>query len=449
VEGVQRQVCVSTYAQLGGGAVKGGNKSDWFHQRAIGPGDPRGFAASAGGDPVETQPLGTSKPELPPLTLATVMEITDAAHLQAIVTAATTDDVAIVFDFYADWCQPCKQLTPRLARGVESQPLKPDGTKSIVLVKINVDNHPGISDELNIKSLPTVMAMRGGKLIDSFSGACSDDELATFIEKAVTAVTAPANQSPSDTTQPQSEGINIPGPSEDPEALVDRAFEILDAELIDLGDTQNKRAAAAAKLVNAALASGPQASPITKARAYAAAARCALLAHPVDLEGAQAMVTAAKGVINGNFSEPKEVSVAAGRVALVGSVTSGEHLVRSGQTSESGKDASGAPLASLPSSEQFRLELDLLEAGGTSLDTSDTGGDKSDGDQLDSARRRFAAALCLEGNASGAVTVALASVKKGNKEYGRATCVLIFNALGDHHPATVSGRRKLGNLWFS
>ena len=92
---------------------------------------------------------------------------------------ASAEGVAMLFDFYADWCQPCKQLTPKLEK------LATESNGKCVLVKVDVDAHSGISDQLRIQSLPTVHAMVDGKFIDTFSGVLPDDELAAFVDRAV------------------------------------------------------------------------------------------------------------------------------------------------------------------------------------------------------------------------------------------------------------------------
>ena len=74
---------------------------------------------------------------------------------------ASAEGVAMLFDFYADWCQPCKQLTPKLEK------LATESNGKCVLVKVDVDAHSGISDQLRIQSLPTVHAMVDGKFIDT------------------------------------------------------------------------------------------------------------------------------------------------------------------------------------------------------------------------------------------------------------------------------------------
>ena len=101
---------------------------------------------------------------------------------------ASAEGVAMLFDFYADWCQPCKQLTPKLEK------LATESNGKCVLVKVDVDAHSGISDQLRIQSLPTVHAMVDGKFIDTFSGVLPDDELAAFVDRAVNVAAVGASQ---------------------------------------------------------------------------------------------------------------------------------------------------------------------------------------------------------------------------------------------------------------
>ena len=87
----------------------------------------------------------------------------------------------ILVDFWADWCAPCKQLTPILEKLVESY--KGD----IKLVKIDTEKNQELSQQLQIQSLPTVYAFYKGQPIDGFSGAMPENEIKTFINKVIEA----------------------------------------------------------------------------------------------------------------------------------------------------------------------------------------------------------------------------------------------------------------------
>jgi len=79
--------------------------------------------------------------------------------------------VPILLDVYADWCGPCKQLTPAL----EQMAIRAGGI--FRLVKLNTDEEPSISQALGVKSLPTVFAIRNGKIVSSFMGMPNDDKM--------------------------------------------------------------------------------------------------------------------------------------------------------------------------------------------------------------------------------------------------------------------------------
>ena len=87
--------------------------------------------------------------------------------------------VPVLVDFWAAWCGPCKQLTPLLEKIVKSY-----GGK-VRLVKINVDEHPGIAGQLRIQSLPTVYAFRDGRPLDGFMGVQPESAIRTFIDRIV------------------------------------------------------------------------------------------------------------------------------------------------------------------------------------------------------------------------------------------------------------------------
>jgi putative thioredoxin len=90
----------------------------------------------------------------------------------------------VLVDFWADWCQPCKQLTPLIEKVVTSYKGK------VRLVKLNVDQHPSIPGQLRIQSLPTVYAFRDGKPLDGFMGAQPETAIRAFIDRLLGEETA-------------------------------------------------------------------------------------------------------------------------------------------------------------------------------------------------------------------------------------------------------------------
>ncbi|MEX0591570.1 MAG: thioredoxin [Xanthobacteraceae bacterium] len=83
----------------------------------------------------------------------------------------------VLVDFWAPWCGPCKTLTPVLEKVVRSAKGK------VKLVKMNIDEHPQISSQLGIQSIPTVFAFVNGQPVDGFMGALPETQVAAFIER--------------------------------------------------------------------------------------------------------------------------------------------------------------------------------------------------------------------------------------------------------------------------
>jgi putative thioredoxin len=83
----------------------------------------------------------------------------------------------VLVDFWAEWCGPCKQLTPVLEKVVRAAKGK------VKLVKMDIDKHPGIPGQLGIQSIPAVFAFVNGQPVDGFMGALPEAQVTAFIER--------------------------------------------------------------------------------------------------------------------------------------------------------------------------------------------------------------------------------------------------------------------------
>ncbi|RKD86513.1 thioredoxin [Mangrovibacterium diazotrophicum] len=90
-------------------------------------------------------------------------------------------DRPVVVDFYADWCQPCKEIQPVLIE------LKNEFKQDIRVLKVNVDFNPYIANQFQVKSIPTVMIFKSGDLQWSKEGLVLLPELTDILKKYISA----------------------------------------------------------------------------------------------------------------------------------------------------------------------------------------------------------------------------------------------------------------------
>ncbi len=90
-------------------------------------------------------------------------------------------DALVLVDFWAEWCGPCKTLTPLLERVVAGY------AGRVKLVKIDVDANQTLASQFRIQSIPTVYAFLDGQPVDGFQGALGERELKAFVDKILAA----------------------------------------------------------------------------------------------------------------------------------------------------------------------------------------------------------------------------------------------------------------------
>lgn len=86
-------------------------------------------------------------------------------------------ETPVIVDFWAPWCEPCKQLTPIIERIIKEKNGK------VILAKMNIDESPEVAQQLKIQSIPAVMAFNDGQPIDGFIGVQSEKNIIEFINK--------------------------------------------------------------------------------------------------------------------------------------------------------------------------------------------------------------------------------------------------------------------------
>jgi putative thioredoxin len=121
---------------------------------------------------------GATPPAAPDL----IKETTTQTFVKDVIEESKRQPVLI--DFWAEWCGPCRQLTPILEKAVRN------AKGRVKLVKMNIDQHPAIPGQMGIQSIPAVIAFVNGQPADGFMGAVPESQVNAFIEKLTKGVPA-------------------------------------------------------------------------------------------------------------------------------------------------------------------------------------------------------------------------------------------------------------------
>ena len=85
-------------------------------------------------------------------------------------------DKTTIVDFYADWCGPCKMMSPIIDKIAE------ENTENIKVGKVNVDENQELAMKYNVMSIPTILVFKNGNVVKTFIGVTSKSEIEEAIK---------------------------------------------------------------------------------------------------------------------------------------------------------------------------------------------------------------------------------------------------------------------------
>ena len=88
-------------------------------------------------------------------------------------------DLPVLIDFWAEWCAPCKEISPIL------EEISEEMAENIKIVKINIDNNPNIPSKYGIQSIPTLMIFKKGEMVASKVGSATKSDLISWIKSVI------------------------------------------------------------------------------------------------------------------------------------------------------------------------------------------------------------------------------------------------------------------------
>ena len=90
-----------------------------------------------------------------------------------------SDGTPVLADLEVEWCGPCKAFAPTLER------FAAEHRDSVRVMKLDIDEFTGIAGEVGIRSVPTLLVVKDGRVVAAKSGALSSAALAAFVDNAV------------------------------------------------------------------------------------------------------------------------------------------------------------------------------------------------------------------------------------------------------------------------
>lgn len=94
-------------------------------------------------------------------------------------TTVLQSDTPVLVDYWAEWCGPCKMISPILADIAE------DYSDKLTIVKLNIDENTRMPQKYGVRGIPTLMLFKDGEIEATKVGALTKSQLATFIDSNI------------------------------------------------------------------------------------------------------------------------------------------------------------------------------------------------------------------------------------------------------------------------
>lgn len=124
---------------------------------------------------VDKLPGVARNPKEKPKPMAEIIDVTDATFEKEVLQS----DLPTIIDFWAEWCAPCRAIAPivkELAGAYEGK---------LKVVKMNIDENPATPGKYGVRAIPTVLAFKGGTVVEQITGARPKSAFEEMAQKLV------------------------------------------------------------------------------------------------------------------------------------------------------------------------------------------------------------------------------------------------------------------------
>ena len=108
----------------------------------------------------------------------------------------------VLVDFWAEWCPPCRMLAPTFEK------LAANYSDQIIFAKVNVDELPEVAGQYGIRSIPTLLLLRDGEVLEELVGARPYQDLARVLDQHLASAGKCAEKSAEKSAEPSSPGVS-------------------------------------------------------------------------------------------------------------------------------------------------------------------------------------------------------------------------------------------------